>query len=280
MEFLLPNSPGWSAMHLMNAEWGKIALIVKREYLLDSGQGTLTPRDDVEGLIVADTIEPTITDDEDRPVVRRGADLALFTAHADLIYLGVGTEALDPHGVRFDTAAFRVDGVARRSFTRPSPAFAPDPVNLFGYHPKADRLSPPYDPATFDFAAQGASLFRAARRDGGYSVSNGLPALAGDLDIRVETTSSGSDTDPFTGDVIPDVVAEFSLSVPDMVAIPFVWEGGKNSPAYWCRRAPVALKADTLTIEGDRVSLIWRGALPLSEVPAPDLRQVNIQEAA
>lgn len=274
MEFRLPDSNGWSAMHLVSDDWGNIALIVKREYAMSGGAAE--PRKGIlEGFIVADTVDPDAVDEHDRPIIRREAETALFKHRADLIYLGRGTEAPDARGGIIDSAEIKLNGQARRRFTRSMAAPEFDPVNLFGYHPRQSRLSRPYDPDTFDYASDGIDLFWSARRSSVFQVIGTAPDFEGAAAISVETVSPETPTN-----VDADILAAFSMTIPTVTATPFVWEGGSNKPANWCRRAPLRLEADTITINGGLVSVLWRGALPLQHYPAADLRRVDLKEAA
>ena len=90
MDFTLPDSPGWSAMHLVSGDWGNIAIIAKREYEVSGSSAA--PRDDLEGFVLVDTVDGTAVDEADRPIIRREAETALIKTRGDVLYLGRGTE--------------------------------------------------------------------------------------------------------------------------------------------------------------------------------------------
>ncbi|MEL7097509.1 MAG: hypothetical protein AAGM84_01650 [Pseudomonadota bacterium] len=264
MEIRVPQTGGWTALHLMNAAWGHIGVIAKRAYAVANGAATPAAPQEI---IVTDTVDPAATDGEDFPVIRREAETALFKAQGDVLFLGRGTEAADSSGAQITSASLRVAGAQRRRYTRQPDAA--DPVNLFGYEPRTKRV-PGYDPDTFSFAASGAALFRSARRSAGFSVPVSTLLPTGSAQVEVTTQSAGT----------TDTLTAFEITMPPLTATPFVWEGGTNTPSNWCKRAPLQLVPDTMTIEGDLVSVLWRGKLALSAVPAADLRRLKIEEAA
>lgn len=277
MEIILPDGPGWSALHLVSADWGSSAVIVKREWRI-TGQTTVSyapgAGEALEGVIMADTVTMRDVAGTEVQIIAREAETALFKSYTDILFLGRGTEARDPDGQDVSSAFLRVGGVTRRTYARPA-AQHRDPVNLFGYEPRANRITGDIVPGAFDYAGTAPSLFRSARRSNGYAIPNPAFALSGALEIAVSTRNAAMTTDD------PDhPVAEVSVQVPDVTAQAFVWEGGANAPANWCRRAPRAMVADTLTVGLDRVSVLWRVALPLAEMPAADLRRIDVKEAA
>ena len=266
MELVLPESEGWAGMHLMNAEWGNIGVIAKRTYAVSGNTATEAPAEDI---VITDTLEPAAQDGEDNPVIRREAETALFKSHGDVLYLGRGTEALDSDNALIDEATITVNGQERRRYARGGPVSV-DPVNLFGYEPRTKRISGGYDPDTFDFATDGAALFRSARRSIGYSVPVSSKLPSGTLDVTVTTQSPGA----------TDTLADFVIMLPAVQATAFVWEGGRNDPPNWCKRSAIALEADTMTISGATVTVVWRGKLSLSAVPIADLRRLTLREVA
>lgn len=260
MDLTLPESPGWSGMHLVNDDWGNIAVIVKREWVIAGGN--TTPASDPKGVVVTDEVSTQVIDGDDTMVIEREAETALFKTRADVLFLGIGTT----QAPLIDSAELRLNGATRRRFTRSGDG---DPINLFGYEPRPLRV-PGYKPETFDYRTQGANLFWSARRSNGFSVPSSALNLAGPQSVEVTTTTDGTET----------VEKAFDVDLPGITATPFVWEGGSNKPAYWCKRPALALLADTLTVDGDMVSVVWRGALPLASYPAADLRRIDIKEAA
>lgn len=272
MDLTLPDSTGWSGMHLVNKDWGSIAVIVKREWVIEGG--STTPADTVAGIVVADVVSIHDIDGEDTLVIEREAETALFKTRKDVLYLSSSTETPDAQGKQIITASLFVNDTERRRFTRGG-ATSTDPVNLFGYEPRTTRIAGGYDAETFDFPTEGAALFWSARRSDGFSVFGTDWDLSGSITLRVE--SRNADMDPADD---PLALPEVTVDLPDITATPFVWEGGSNTPAHWCKRPALALVADTLTLDGDRVSAIWRGALPLASHPAADLRRIDIKEAA
>jgi hypothetical protein len=273
MEFTLPDSPGWSAMHLVSGDWGNIAIIAKREYEVSGSSAA--PRDDLDGFVLVDTVDGTAVDEADRPIIRCEAETALFKTRGDVFYLGRGTEVPDGNGGIIDTAEFKVNGTVRRRFTRTGVPAQTDPRNLFGYQSRLGRLNPPYDPETFDYASDGDELFWSARRGGSFQIPVTARNFEGSAAISVESVSPETEAD-----VDAEVIVAFSMTIPTVTATPFVWEGGSNAPANWCRRAPETLRADTITVDGARVSVLWRGSLALSGTPAADLRRIDLKEAA
>ena len=272
MQFTFPPSPGWSALHLSNADWGSIAVIVKQEWRLSSG--ALGPDLNPEGIVLTDTVDLHEIDGQDMQIIHREADTALFKTRTDVFYVGRGTEVADVDGREVSSASLSVGGVTRRMYQR-SGAATVDPINLFGFENRINRIPGGYNPESFSFPAQGGLLFWGARRSLGFSVTGTNWPLTGTQ--RVEITTRNADME---ADDPSHILLGFDLTVPGLSMTPFVWEGGSNAPSNWCRRAAQSLTPDTLTIDGNRVSVIWRGALPLLTTPVADLRRIDLKEAA
>lgn len=253
MEIVLPEGPGWSAMHLADRNWGATALIVKREH--DVTGRAATPRAAQEGIVLSDTL----IEGDPRAIIVREAETALFKARPEALRLGYGTGGVVQ-------AQMRVSGTVHRTLVAGA---VQDPVNLFGFEPRTNRVGG-FDPDGFDYDADGPALFRSARRTEGWSVPADA-ALAGD--VRVEVTVTGADGGG------PVMLDDVTVRIPRLVVTPFVWEGRRNDPAYWCRRAPTEMTADTLILTGPRLHLIWRAALPMDVHPPADLRRVVLKAA-
>ena len=260
MQIVLPDTPGWSAAHASNAEWGSTAIIAKRRYVRS---GASADASDPEEVRTGDVVETRSVGGDDTVIIARESELAFFKTRADVLALGwAGVPAGAVTG-----ASLSLNGVERRRFAGLD-ARALDPVNLFGYEPRRTRIPGGYDMATFTFAGQGGALFQSARRSGGWTLPNTALTLTGAQRIEVAvTTAAGTET-----------VADVTLTLPAVTATPFVWEGGSNKPAYWCRRADVPLVADTITLTEADVTVLWRGALPLADAPLADIRQVTLKE--
>lgn len=265
MEFVLPKTLGWSAMHLVNKDWGNIAVIVKREYQVSAGKAI--PKAVSEGLVLTDTVAMREIAGQNTLVISREAETALFKTKSDILYLGRGTQANDSSDNKIISARLSLNGSDRRTYIRGGSQDI-DPINLFGYEPRTTRIAGGYDQATFSFPDQGDDLFHSTRRSMGYAVPSAVLNLSGVLQIKVSTHSFGGD----------DTLADFILALNKVSAIPFVWEGGLNKPAYWCKRTALALTADTITINANQLSVIWRGQLPLANHPAADLRRITLKE--
>jgi hypothetical protein len=273
MDIALPATPGWSAMHLIeDQDWHQIAVIAKREY--DVAGGAATAADDPDGVLMADDFNSAVAN------IRVESDIALRKTMVDWHFLDLSTGS-GPWTGRIDTAALTVNGSVRVSFAKrssvdPNREVVIDPDNLFGYEPRSDRitLSNSTDPDviadSFDFDAQTPGLFRSTRRSDGFVAGPSTLPLPQTLDVTVSTTTAGTTTNVMT----------LGMTVPQLTATAFLYEGGPDKAAFWCRRDPVPMVADTLTLTTTRAAILWRTALSIATHPVADLRMILIEEAA
>jgi hypothetical protein len=268
MEMILPHTDGWSAIHLIEKGWGHIAVIVKREWRVAS-DGSTTPRSHPDSLILAEQVQMSQIDGEEVLVIVREAETALLKHSVDLHLLGIGTEWKDETGSEIDRARLTLNGEICCTYQRQTDAGI-DPVNLFGFEPRPARID---TSQPFNFADHAPALFRSMRRSGDYLSASPPPNLAGIQQMQVTTTSNLGGSPEHH-----ETVADCRVDVPVLEMHPFVWEGGRNDPPYWCHRPAQTLLADTLILSGDILSVLWRAALPLSDYPAADLRRLEIKE--
>lgn len=262
MELTLPTTPGWSAAPLLGDVWGRVGAVAKCCFLWD---GASAARDTARPILQADVMAGA--------TIAQEAEMALMKARADWHYLGYGG-GVDPLATAVISAAITVNGVARVSFGGLPPGALPDPVNLFGFEPRGDRIggfvNPPAPVTAFDHAIHGPQIFRASRRTQGYANTDAAPALPATMQIRV-TQATG--TGPLT-------LLDQTLSLPAPVLRLWAFEGGEDREAFWCSRSAVPMTPDTLILSASGAQVLWRAALPMAAHPLATLRRLSIEEAA
>lgn len=264
MELILPQSQGWSALHVAAEAWGHIAVIAKRRYTVAGGIATPAAAAPV---LVADEYDPLTK------TIKREGELALFKTQLDWHFLGASAMN-GAWGGWAKTASFSVNGVEVVRFNRPfeDESEWADAVNLFGFEPRDRRVTPALDLSTTDpkdVVFDGAALFHATRRSDGF-VATEMSPLPRDIDATVSSIRGETSTEH----------GRASLHIPDVFMQAFVWEGGPDNKAFWCARAKVALVLDTFTMDATSVEVLWRGRLAMATHPLADLRQIVLKEEA
>ncbi len=256
MELTLPDTPGWSAAPLLGDVWGQVGAVAKCCFLWD---GAGARRDVAQPIVAQDVMAGA--------VIAREAEMALMKTRADWHYLGYGG-GVNPLATQLIAAAITVNGVVRVSFGGLPPGAQPDPVNLFGYEPRGDRIGELAVP--FSYAAHGPQLFRATRRSQGFANIDAAPGLPAAMSIRVtQATGAWALT-----------LIDQRLDLPTPVLRLWEFEGGADRAAFWCSRTATAMTPDTLILSASGAHVLWRASVPMAAHPLATLRRLSIEEAA
>ena len=256
MEIILPQGTGWAAMPLLDEEWGQVGVVAKRCF-----DTTGTP---VAGALrLADQAESyQDSNDETRIRIIAEADIALFKQQVDVHLRGVGNQ-VDAASITFnDVAVMAYAGLAANPAT--------DPVNLFGYEPRENRITKA-SMTPFNFAATTPEVFHSSRKPGGGYTPN-LPAMPLPVTLKILATSRvGLDT---------GTRAKLTLTLPRLTLRVWLYEGGPDRDAYWCSHAAMPMQADTVTLTPAGAEVLWRGAVSLATTPLALIRKFEITEGA
>ena len=271
MEVTLPTSNGWSAMPLLDTNWGKVGAVAKRVYVWTA-----------QGAKAASTPVPIRQADEvDGPTgtILAEAEMALFKTFADWHFRGSPVGVANTPGA-LNAAEIRTGATVRVRFVHPILPTPADSFNMFGFEPHGWRYrtltNPDGIPALpFSFAADGPFIFCATRRSEGYARVNDIAALPATMAISVQTHQGATPATPLSK----------TLTLPVLTLRAWHHEGGPDKPAYWCSRATLTMVPDTLVLSLTGAEVLWRAvfALPvpaLPDKPLGDLRRLSIEEAA
>lgn len=263
MEVTLPKSDGWSAMPLLDTNWGRVGAVAKRVYVWNGNDARAT-----------DPVPIRQADEMAGNIILAEAEMALFKTAADWHFRGLGIGGANTPGA-LSAAEIRIGGAIRLTYARPVAPLPVDPQNLFGFEPRGSRkidanLPVPPRPIPFDFAKYGPPMFRGTRRSDGYLPANDVTALPASMQIEVQTHQGTSTATPLSK----------SLTLPNVILSGWLHESGPDTPAYWCAHAHLPMVPDTLILSLTGAEVLWRATFPLTALPLADLRRLSIEEAA
>lgn len=268
MEIRLPQTNGWNAMHLIEKNWGKISVIVKRVWRVES-DGSTTPISTPVNFQLTEDVSMESIDGDGVMMIIRETETALLKESVDVHFLGFGTEYRHPDGHRIDRAILSLNDQPRCIYLRQSSAGI-DPINLFGYEPRSERVDAS---GSFNFNQDAASFFSSIRRSGDYQSFTSSLDLKNTQHFNVSVTYNlGHETE------FEEILADCRVHIANLELSALVWEGGRNDPAHWCRQPSQVMRTDTLTLSGNSLSILWRSAIPLTDFSASDVRCIDIKE--
>lgn len=254
MQIILPQGTGWTAMPLMDDDWGQVGVVAKRCFdpAGNAVAGALRLADDA--VTYQDSANKT------RVRINAEADIALFKEQVDVHLRGVGNQ-VDAASITFNaTPVMAYAGVAANP--------ASDPANLFGYEPREARIGA--TPTTqFDFAAMTPEVFHSSRRSGG-GYTPTLPSMPLPVALKILATSR-------VGAVIR-THAKLTITLKSLMLRVWLYEGGPDRETYWCAQATVPMQADTVTLTPAGAEVLWRGAVSLAAAPLALIRKFEIRE--